>query len=330
VTVLPIETPVEAPPETPGPALPWSFPWTQTHKAVHYSHEDANKAITDAIGYVYDVWQEPNLVISELYQWAQVFAPDWYSSVVRNDWNAYTKYLKDAGNSARVAVAATTIVIREFVERAIDSTYTDAMGAINHVAQVANHDVAVLQSQITGLRNVLNAKIGTETAQRIAQDKKLAAYTYTGLVNLQKSMQSWVKVNVVKPLTTHINNNYTATLKIISKTDTNNRIWTDAQIVAKLAPVVASVAALSKVVSALKTESDECTKPMCETMGPKTDLGKLLKGLNVAKWLAILAALEVIDVKELEHIAADVAGLEGKLGTFVGEHVLSELEAEHG
>lgn len=52
-----------------------------------------------------------------------------------------------------------------------------------------------------------------------------------------------------------------------------------------------AVAGLATRVAALETENEECTKPMCDTLGPKTDLGKLLKGLNLALDAAFIAKI---------------------------------------
>lgn len=99
---------------------------------------------------------------------------------------------------------------------------------------------------------------------------------------------------------------------------------------ARVAGILATLAALGVTVASIATEIEQCVEPMCESFGPKSDLGQLLKRLEVAKWLAIIAALEATDVHDLEALAATVAGTEGHIGTWVGTHVLDELLGEHG
>lgn len=49
----------------------------------------------------------------------------------------------------------------------------------------------------------------------------------------------------------------------------------------------------------LKTVTDECTVPMCDVMGPKTNLGKLLKALSLAAEAAAIADLLSLTEPEL-------------------------------
>jgi hypothetical protein len=70
--------------------------------------------------------------------------------------------------------------------------------------------------------------------------------------------------------------------------------------VAKLAGEVGvTVGPIRAAVAALQTESEDCTQPMCETLGPKTDLGKLLKALKFAADAAFLAELYNLTEPEL-------------------------------
>ena len=55
---------------------------------------------------------------------------------------------------------------------------------------------------------------------------------------------------------------------------------------------------------------------MCETMGPKTDLGKLLKALNLAATAALL--LELSNMTEAE-LANTIDGLAKMAGGIIGD-----------
>lgn len=66
-----------------------------------------------------------------------------------------------------------------------------------------------------------------------------------------------------------------------------------------LAPVATAVAGIAKDV-------EECLVPMCETMGPKTDLGKLLKALKIAEWALIIAELAALKAGGLDELLDDI------------------------
>ncbi len=69
-----------------------------------------------------------------------------------------------------------------------------------------------------------------------------------------------------------------------------------ASMAARLVPIAASAAASAKWV-------DDCGTPMCDTMGPATQLGKLLKALALTADLALLA----------EFLSLDKAGVEARI-----------------
>lgn len=64
---------------------------------------------------------------------------------------------------------------------------------------------------------------------------------------------------------------------------------------AAIAGVVAAVAAVTAWI-------EDCGEPMCQNIGPKTDLGKILKGLRVATELAALTALLEMDEGDLANL----------------------------
>ncbi len=61
---------------------------------------------------------------------------------------------------------------------------------------------------------------------------------------------------------------------------------------------------------------------MCETIGPKTDLGKLLKGLKVAGEIAALTAILSMNETDLANLIHDVtshlASVVGDVEQFLG------------
>ena len=86
---------------------------------------------------------------------------------------------------------------------------------------------------------------------------------------------------------------------------------TAASIAAHLKPITSALSALKSQVDKLQTENDECTEPMCETVGPKSDWGKLLKKYAPAAILALIAAAILTDPEEAERAAVDSAQVLG-------------------
>lgn len=66
-----------------------------------------------------------------------------------------------------------------------------------------------------------------------------------------------------------------------------------------LAATTAAAAALASRVKTLEDEAEQCTKPMCATMGPATPLGKFLKALSLLADLALFADLLSLTEPEL-------------------------------
>lgn len=86
---------------------------------------------------------------------------------------------------------------------------------------------------------------------------------------------------------------------------------TAASIAAHLKPITSALSALKSQVDKLQTENDECTEPMCETVGPKSDWGKLLKKYAPSAILALIAAAILTDPEEAERAAVDSAQVLG-------------------
>lgn len=102
-----------------------------------------------------------------------------------------------------------------------------------------------------------------------------------------------------------------------------------AETAARISPIMKTITNIQSRLAPLEQEATDCVQPMCDTIGPKTDAGKLLKSVNVLKWLAAFAALETMDVKTLERLAGTFAEGEGAVGDWVATKILDELEAEH-
>ena len=82
-----------------------------------------------------------------------------------------------------------------------------------------------------------------------------------------------------------------------------------------------------KLAQAAKAWEDDCGEPMCETVGPKTDWGKLLKRFGPTAIFALLAAIAAENPDKVEAAAADL----GKaLGPVLGSWAEEYLGLSHG
>lgn len=172
----------------------------------------------------------------------------------------------------------------------------------------------------------IDAHLAAEKAGR--ENGDAAVVKLMNAVNAQtiQGLETWTKTQVAQPLLkaigdTHAQITNETTLRLKA---THNEIL--AEVLPTIAAVVATQTAMQTVQNKLTAESTECVQPMCETMGPNTELGKGLKLLKGIKWLAILAALEAMDVHTLEALANTVAGTEGEIGDWVATKILQELE----
>lgn len=78
-----------------------------------------------------------------------------------------------------------------------------------------------------------------------------------------------------------------------------------------LKPITEALAALKAQVGKLQTENDECTQPMCEMVGPKSDWGKLLKRFAPKAIFALLALLAAEHPDEVAKAAAELGSALG-------------------
>lgn len=72
---------------------------------------------------------------------------------------------------------------------------------------------------------------------------------------------------------------------------------------------VLAVAGLATALATITTWVEECGAPMCDTIGPKTDLGKFLKGLSLVGNAALLAELATLDADGIESLLRGLQAL---------------------
>lgn len=248
---------------------------------------------------------------------------------------AEAQYTKDALLPQQDPNDATVKWVMRADRVAIGSALKAMSGFINRVSQEAvAGDNAVLStvSQITfNLIGTIGAiVVRLETLERFAdfvdkftipnlqaQITQNLAKAFTFALAAQQNAEAYARNDVFLPL-------YAEVLKVQPAIDASAHQVTqtahaDTQLqVATLAAAVGTVVTgLRTQIAALQAENDNCTKPMCETMGPNTSLGKFLKGLNLAADAALIAELLALNENDLANLIRQVvAKLAGVVNDF--------------
>lgn len=259
--------------------------------------------------------------LNEKIHWSSVF--DW----VKSGYN----YVFFGGTPIDTV---TTQQVQTAVDAAVGQVVKAISGFINQTAAMAIQGVSMLENAIAMQAQITTTNFDFEqeeihTLQNVqavfanwvvpgleAQIKVATADGFAFALAAQANAEAYARKAVFVPL-------YTELLKvgpvIDAKIAANNVIQqqhtlsvVDA-LKATLLPVVAS---LGTKVASLVAESENCVQDMCQTMGPKTDLGKLLKALSLTLDAAALADLLSLTEPELVQRLTDTIA---EFGRFVGD-----------
>lgn len=246
---------------------------------------------------------------------------------LRQGWDAVYNYITDAFDPgpapAQLNMTNVILAFQAPIERQVQALGT----YINLLQEFVTKGGAATMRNDLRLRNAVDTveQITHSTDER--QGARLAAIELLAIPSLQaqitnargfayqlalatvKAMQVWTTEHIFIPLATA-----TATERITREAQIKKITQTDipdlrSELLAKLAPVAAAAAAASTIAAKVATWVDDCGAPMCETMGPKTDLGKLLKGLKLASTLALLAELAALDENGIEQLLRGLQSL---------------------
>lgn len=228
----------------------------------------------------------------------------------------------------------TVALTQQMIDAAMGSVITGLSGFMNRSAALTIQAAAILDAAINNLDNKTTYN-HMELSQRLDRIENVQNYIveqvipaiehqfvqadHTALgyaLHAIEYQQQWTTQNVLVPLVESLGVLKHDMLQVIDlKAEESHQISAQqvAGLGAKLAPAIAAAAA-SAARSA--TFVDECGQPMCDTMGPKTNLGKLLKGLSLAAELAAIADLLALTEPELARKLADVVL---KIGGYIAD-----------
>jgi len=250
-------------------------------------------------------------------------------------WNDVNGWAQSTTHAQTPDLNTVTPTVGVQVQRAIDVSAGQVIKALSgFINQTANLDklaATVLAQRIADTQTVIGALtnnqagINTNTAnvlhlivtgslpQLWAEVNKLHAQIAGTAAAILHDAQVWVNANVRTPLEENLGAEKTAREAQVKALEDGLPSIIGAEVAKLGLAAAADVASLAQRVAALETENTECTEPMCQTMGPNTNLGKLLKGLNLAldaAFIAELLAMKEGDIVALfQAIYAKVAGV---------------------
>lgn len=228
----------------------------------------------------------------------------------------------------------------EAIDGAIGATVKSLSGFINRAAQIGLDAQQWSSIQLDAMSANIGAIYGyfDQRVSELERIQNALVHNYVPLVagevaQLRDDMLAGFKFNSAADRQWSIDNIYRPLEENIGKVQAQALTWADnaydratsyadraddalgLNVLRGIAPTIAAVAAL-------QTESDECVKPMCDTFGPKTDIGKLLKGLKLAGEIAALTAIMQMDAGDLGQlihaVTTRLAVLVGDLEQFFG------------
>lgn len=224
----------------------------------------------------------------------------------------------------------------QMISTYINNLQTQLWDGINFMGETVQHNVTALDDQI----QLLDAQTGRLVGDNYELREVILPALFGQLAQLRQDiavtklqteaeLQDWTRTDVVIPL-----------LQTIYAQDEELRQnalllaqqqfqYTDQKHAEQTWERVAAVLLLQNQLNVIETEFDECVNDMCQTMGPKTDLGKFLKALQIAGSVALLAELANLDrdgidslLQGLVHVAGGVIDDIGSIftgGETVGE-----------
>lgn len=253
-------------------------------------------------------------------------------------WNDVWHYSKSIlsyfGRHGPSVAYITTDNLNQAIDDTLRASINSLSGFINQAAQLAvdaqnwaGMELDALSANIGAIYQYFDNRItalehGAWAVERLALPSLQAqidnlrhdmglGFQYNSLAD-----RGWAIDNIFRPLTDEIGN-VARDIPIWSEGAYERaKGYTDQTVGALGLRTLTQLVPLTLAVKALQTESEQCTQPMCETIGPKTDLGKLLKGLQLAAGVALFAELANLDEAKLADLITSIGS---KAAALVGE-----------
>ena len=207
-----------------------------------------------------------------------------------------------------------------FINRAFDYANT-GLDAINFwtadALSTVFGDVQGITQGLVDLENIVNA-IETHVIPGIFADLLgQIEGVYADLVGGIDLVKTWAIDNIRTPLDAEIRGVEAAIPVWAEGALTDAKAYADQLVHSEAVQRAAAIAGIAASVAAITTWIDDCGEPMCQVQGPKTDLGKLFKALQLAADAALLAELASMNETELIALIQSIAARTGAAIDFV-------------
>lgn len=200
----------------------------------------------------------------------------------------------------------------------INNLYDTIVDTVTNVFEIGSINYQNIDARLTAIEQTTGNLVTSNYETR----EQIIPALFTQIAHLEQemqqrdliaaaSLQQWALDNIYRPLQqqTELIEEDTRHRELVIaqqlQTETKQQVQQEEQ------ERIAAFLLLQQSVRLLQTEEEECTKPMCETMGPKTDLGKFLKALSIASGAALFLELANLDEQGLENLIRGFQHLAG-------------------
>lgn len=166
-----------------------------------------------------------------------------------------------------------------------------AVNAHNELLHV-DHNAHVRETQLQQWTDARVHNAGVAADART--DAKIAA------------LQEWTITHIAQPLSDRLDQ--TTVVAQQARVSAHNAGLRVDSLAATVGAAVALLHQMEPQLAKVLTETEQCTEPMCDYMGPKSDWGKLLKQFGPKLIWALLAELAALHPDEVEKVAEKLAG----------------------
>lgn len=230
--------------------------------------------------------------------------------------------LDDVSNAIDTAIGATIKSLSGYINRAAQigvsaqqwaSMELDAMSAnIGAIYQYFDDKISTLEGKAYAIERLAIPSLQAQIDQLNAN--RLTDFQFNSAVD-----RLWSVDNIFKPLQEQLGQ-VAGQIPVWSAGALDRaNAYTDLAVGGLGVNVLTQLVPMANALRAVEQEIDECAKPMCETMGPKTDLGKALKAFKAAEYLALLAAIAALDKDGVEGLIRALQGAAGGVFDAFGE-----------
>lgn len=296
VMVGDVPVPIELPPPPAFPPLPISLP--SPAPVIQYLSRAEHAVWDDVWGWVKGSAEKVYQIGGQVVSKAVAEAVPVVEAFVGQELKAISGFINDVYDFASAGIND-AIAFATSIEGAI---YADLANAWITIATIGGQVDQILTGDLASILEEI-ARISGSIEPRILD----------GLANVE----TWAIDNLYHPLLTDI----VTTAGEIYDTIDRTAEWVTAEIesqlkVERLARIAAITGIFAEVITLAKWV-EECGAPMCESIGPKTDLGKLFKALSVAEGALLLTQLANLDEAGINSLLRGLSSLaEGVVGDF--------------